>query len=152
ATAIITWPGLIAPVLGPPVGGVITTYASWQWIFLINVPLGVFALVSALLLVPASERQRRPFDGLGVALSAVAIACLVCGLGLAGGERANWLLTAGLLVFGLAVGVVAVRHARRHPTPLLDLSPLRIRTYAATSGEGSLLRLAINMVPFLLPL
>jgi len=47
---------------------------------------------------------------------------------------------------------VAVRHALRHPTPLLDLSPLRIRTYAATSAEGSLLRLAINMVPFLLPL
>ena len=152
ATAIITWPGLIAPVLGPPVGGVITTYASWQWIFLINVPLGAFALVAALLVVPASARERRPFDGLGFALSAVAIACLVYGMDLAGGERTNWLLIAGLLVFGLAVGVVAVRHVRRHPTPLLDLSPLRIRTYAATSGEGSLLRLAINMVPFLLPL
>jgi EmrB/QacA subfamily drug resistance transporter len=151
ATAIITWPGLIAPVLGPPVGGVITTYASWRWIFLINVPLGLIALVSALLVVPASLRQRRPFDGLGFALSAVSIACLVYGLDQAGGG-ASWLLTVGLLIIGLAVGVVAVRHALRHPTPLLDLSPLRVRTYAATSAEGSLLRLAINMVPFLLPL
>ncbi|GAA3440021.1 MFS transporter [Kutzneria kofuensis] len=151
ATAIITWPGLIAPVLGPPVGGVITTYASWRWIFLINVPLGAAALVAALLVVKASARERRPFDGLGFALSAVAIACLVYGMDLAG-SGTNWLLTAGLLAVGLIVGAVAIRHARRHPTPLLDLSPLRIRTYAATSAEGSLLRLAINMVPFLLPL
>jgi EmrB/QacA subfamily drug resistance transporter len=151
ATAIITWPGLIAPVLGPAVGGVITTYASWRWIFLINVPLGLVALVAALLVVRASDRMRRPFDGLGFALSAVAIACLVYGMDRAGAGT-NWLLTAGLLVVGLIVGFVAVRHARRHPTPLLDLSPLRIRTYAATSAEGSLLRLAINMIPFLLPL
>jgi MFS family permease len=101
--------------------------------------------------VPASQRQRRPFDGLGFALSAVSIACLVYGLDQAGGGT-NWLVTAGLLVVGLAVGAVAVRHALRHPTPMLDLSPLRVRTYAATSAEGSLLRLAINMVPFLLPL
>jgi EmrB/QacA subfamily drug resistance transporter len=151
ATAIITWPGLIAPVLGPPVGGVITTYASWRWIFLINVPLGLVALVAALLVVKASDRVRRPFDGLGFALSAVAIACVVYGMDRAGAGT-NWLLTAGLLAVGLIVGFVAVRHSRRHPTPLLDLSPLRIRTYAATSAEGSLLRLAINMIPFLLPL
>jgi EmrB/QacA subfamily drug resistance transporter len=151
ATAIITWPGLIAPVLGPPVGGVITTYTSWRWIFLINVPLGLVALISALLVVKASDRVLRPFDGLGFALSAVAIACLVYGMDQAGAGT-NWLLTGGLLAVGLIVGFVAVRHARRHPTPLLDLSPLRIRTYAATSAEGSLLRLAINMIPFLLPL
>ena len=143
ATAIITWPGLIAPVLGPPVGGVITTYASWRWIFLINVPLGLVALVAALLVVKASDRVLRPFDGLGFALSAVAIACLVYGMDQAG-VGTNWLLTGGLLAVGSIVGFVAVRHARRHPTPLLDLSPLRIRTYAATSAEGSLLRLAIK--------
>ena len=152
ATAIITWPALTAPVLGPPVGGLITTYASWRWIFLINVPLGIIALVSALLVVKAMPVRRRPFDTVGFALTAVSIACLVYGMDLTGGQNANWAVAGGLLVAGLAVGVFAVRHARRHATPLIDFSPLRIATFGATSLDGSLLRLSINMVPFLLPL
>jgi MFS family permease len=61
--AYITWPGLAAPILGPPVGGFITTYASWRWIFLLNVPLGLLGVVLAHRLIPNSgSSQKRPFD------------------------------------------------------------------------------------------
>src|SRR6202051_5088574 len=50
--AYITWPGLAAPVLGPPVGGFITDYATWHWIFFLNVPLGILGLAFRLLLIP----------------------------------------------------------------------------------------------------
>jgi EmrB/QacA subfamily drug resistance transporter len=152
ATAILTWPALAAPVLGPPIGGLITTYSSWRWVFGVNVPLGLAGLTAALLLVKATPVDRRPFDGLGFGLSALAIAALVYGLNLTGGQDVDWPLAGGLIAAGLAVGAVAVRHLLRHPTPIVDLAPLRITTYATTSWEGSLLRLAINMVPFLLPL
>ncbi|RSN07147.1 MFS transporter [Streptomyces sp. WAC 05977] len=152
ATAIFTWPGLVAPVLGPPIGGLVTTYASWRWVFLINVPLGLVAFAFALRMVEESPTERRPFDGKGFALGTIAIATLMYGLESTSGGHAQWSLAGGLIVTGLAIGALAVRHARRHPTPLIDLSPLRIATYAACTWQGGLLRLAINMVPFLLPL
>src|SRR6202163_4170956 len=65
----ITWPGLVAPVVGPPVGGFITTYASWHWIFYLNVPLGILAAALAALWVPNSRQgQVKPFDWLGFVL------------------------------------------------------------------------------------
>ncbi|GAA2621218.1 MFS transporter [Streptomyces axinellae] len=152
ATAIITWPGLLAPVLGPPLGGLIAEYASWRWIFLINVPLGTLIFAAALLTLPTAETVRRPFDGIGFLLSAIAIASLLSGTHLAGQQDTNWYLAGAPVAAGLVVAALAVCHARRHPAPLIDLSVLRIATFAATSAAGSLLRLAINMVPFLLPL
>ncbi|MFC3452587.1 MFS transporter [Amycolatopsis speibonae] len=152
ATAIFTWPGLVAPILGPPIGGLVTTYASWRWIFLINAPLGLVALVFALRMVKESPVERRPFDGTGFALGTLSIAALMYGLEITGGGHDRWPLAGGMIVAGLAVAALAVRHSRRHPTPLIDLSPLRIATYAACTWQGGLLRMAINMVPFMLPL
>ncbi len=69
ATSFITWPGLVAPVLGPPVGGFITTYASWRWIFFLNVPLGLIGIVLSVLLIGNRRAdQHRPFDWIGVRL------------------------------------------------------------------------------------
>jgi MFS family permease len=68
--AYITWPGLAAPVIGPALGGFISTYFSWRWIFLLNVPIGLLGLALTAIFIPNSrESSRRPFDVRGFVLS-----------------------------------------------------------------------------------
>lgn len=154
AWATITWPGLIAPVIAPPLGGLITTYSSWHWIFLLNVPLGVAGMLLALRSLPnRREAVRKPFDWRGFAFGAVALGCLVYGLDLVGPDRTAWPLSVVILCAAAAFGVLAVRHARRHPHALFDLDLLRIQTFAVPTLLGGMLtRLAISGTPFLLPL
>lgn len=153
AVATITWPGLAAPVLGPPVGGFITTYFTWRWIFFLNVPLGLIAFALALRLVPGARgAERRPFDALGFLLTGLACFGIMFGVELSSGAEAQPGQAAAWLAGGIAAGAVAVRQARRSPHPLLDLWALRLRTYAVTIFGGSLSRLCIGAIPFLLPL
>ncbi len=153
AIATITWPGLVAPILGPPIGGFITTYASWHWIFLLNVPLGLVAFAVALKLVP-SERsgEPRPFDKVGFVLSGAACFAVMYGLDLISRPDAAWIMAGAWIVAGLGCGVAAVMHARRSPHPLVNLWAMQVRAFAVTIYGGSLFRLAIGAVPFLLPL
>jgi hypothetical protein len=153
ALGLITWPGLIGPVLGPPLGGLIATYASWHWIFLINLPLGLVGIWLVLRYVPNETAQRTPFDLYGFVCTAVALAGLVHGLALLGEAQGSaqvallWLGCAGV------AGVLAVRHALRHPTPMLDLRAVGVPSFAISIlTAGMLARIAINATPFLLPL
>ncbi len=153
AIATITWPGLVAPILGPPVGGFITTYASWHWIFLLNVPLGIAAFALALKLVPAGRAgEVRPFDWPGFALSGAACFSLMYGLDLISRGDDQWAMAGAWGLAGLGFGIAAVRHARRRAQPLVDLWAMRVPAFAVTIYGGSLFRLAIGAVPFLLPL
>ena len=151
--AYITWPGLIAPVLGPPVGGFITTYSSWRWIFFLNVPLGVAGMVLALWLISgeADEAPRR-FDWLGFVLTGVACTSFMYCLELLGRQNTPWSLAALFLSVSVVSGWMAVRHLRRTPHPLVELSCLKVPTFAVTIWGGSLFRVAISVSPFLLPL
>ena len=100
--AYITWPGLAAPILGPPIGGFITTYASWRWIFLLNVPLGLLGVVLAHWLIPNSRSsQKSLFDWIGFILTSAACVSLMYGLDLIGRHEINWLTTGLLLVCSL---------------------------------------------------
>ncbi len=153
AIATITWPGLAAPMLGPPLGGFITTYASWRWIFFLNVPLGLCALALALRLIPeAGEKEKKPFDYIGFVLTSVACFAIMYSLDLIGGDKACWRFPALGLVSGLGVGAIAALHAKRQTYPLVDLRALRVRSYAVTIWGGSLFRIATASIPFLLPL
>jgi EmrB/QacA subfamily drug resistance transporter len=151
--AYITWPGLIAPVLGPPVGGFITTYSSWRWIFFLNVPLGVAGIVLAICWITgkADEAPRR-FDWLGFFLTGVACTSFMYCLELLGRQNAAWSLVALFFGISVAAGWMAIRHLRRTPHPLVDLSCLKVPTFAVTIWGGSLFRIAISVSPFLLPL
>ena len=153
AITFITWPGLIAPVVGPPLGGFITTYASWHWIFFLNVPLGIVGMALSSVLIPnLREDKVKPFDWIGFVLSASACVSFVYGMELVGRESAQWRPTLIYLACGCALGVLSVLHFRRKSAPLLNLNLLKIKTFAITLQGGSLFRIAISVSPFLLPL
>ena len=153
AMALVTWPGLMAPVLGPALGGFITTYVGWRWNFLLNVPVGLVGLTLVALFIPNSRDQRGPLDVPGFLLTAVALVGVLFGLeSLAHGDLSR--PVSGLVVAaGLGAGALAVRHFGRTPHPLLELSPMKVRTFAVSVwGEGLAYRTALHATPFLLPL
>jgi len=153
ATALITWPALIAPVVGPVLGGFITTYVDWRWNFFLNLPLGLAGVALVLAFIPGGrDESRGRFDPLGFLLTSTSLIALLAGLeGLTQG-RALALSAAGLLL-GIGLGWTAIRHLRRHDAPLLELSSLKVRTFVISTVEaGNLMRLTIAATPFLLPL
>ncbi len=152
AIAYLTWPGLVAPVLGPAVGGLITTYASWRWIFLVNVPLGLAALLLVPRVVPDVRGPRTALDWSGVVTTGLGLGLAVAGLealGIAGAPSGLVIVCCGA---GGLLLAVAVRHLLRAREPLVDLRTLRIVTFRASAVSGSLSRLVISAVPFLLTL
>jgi EmrB/QacA subfamily drug resistance transporter len=152
ATAYLVWPGLLAPVLAPMVGGALTTFLSWHWIFIINVPLGLAAFIAALRLVPRTTFDaRRRLDWFGLLLTTLGVGALVVGLETLGGHSSNVLAVAVVAagVLSLAGAVWWMRKAR---IPLFNLSVFGTRTFRATSTGGFIYRLTISSVPFLLPL
>ena len=152
ATAYLVWPGLLAPVLAPLVGGALTMFLSWHWIFLINLPLGLAAFLAAMRLVPdtVGDRNRRQ-DWWGLTLTTLGVGAIVVGLELAGGRGSGPLagigITAGLLFLGAALWWM-----RRARSPLFDLRVFSARTFRAAATGGFIYRLTISAVPFLLPL
>lgn len=152
ATAFLVWPGLLAPVLAPLVGGALTQFLSWHWIFLVNLPFGAAALVAAARLVPAGGADPgRRLDWPGLGLTTLGVAGVVVGLELLGHSGDS---TRGVVV--LAAGGAALAGAvgwmRRTAHPLFDFRVLGVRTFRANQTGGFIYRLTISAVPFMLPL
>ena len=151
--AWLTIPALLGPVFGPPIGGFITTYFTWRWIFWINIPIGLLGLVLATLYIPDIYGERRvKFDFRGFFLSAVGLAAFVTGstsLGL--GLMPAWAIVA-LLVLGAALLLLYLVHSRRIDYAILDLSLFRIPTFRYAIAGATLFRVGVGATPFLLPL
>ena len=110
AIAYITWPALSALVIGPPLGGFITTYASWHWIFFLNLPIGIIALMLALLWIEnVRGTDVHPFDWLTFVLGGFASTGTVYAIEELGGEGGHWLIPASILTLSLLSGVIARR-------------------------------------------
>jgi len=152
AMSFLSIPALLGPVVGPPLGGFLVTYASWHWIFLINLPIGVLGLVLVYRFIPTIPglSPRPPMDWLGFALTSLSLASIVFTFEAVGHQLLPPLASAGLLAFGVGCAVAYRWHARRTPHPIVDLSLLRIPTFAIASLGGNLCRFAIGATPFLL--
>jgi len=153
AIAYLTWPALLAPVLAPALGGFLADQASWRWIFLINLPIGLVALVVALRIVPATTApERAPLDRAGLALTVLGVAGLVVGMEAVGAAEPHWAVVAAGLGIGALALVAAVRHLLQTRYPLVDLRVLRTATLRLQAAGGSVYRGVILAVPFLVPL
>ena len=153
AMAWVTTPALIGPVLGPPVGGFITTYATWHWIFIINVPIGLVGIALATRFIPdVREAHHHRFDLKGMVLAGLGIAGVAFGLSVLGLNFLPWTIVAALVAGGAIFIAAYFVHARHTENPALDLTLFRIPTFRASVLGGFTFRLGIGALPFLLPL
>jgi EmrB/QacA subfamily drug resistance transporter len=153
ALAWLTIPALIGPVIGPPLGGFITTYLNWRWIFYINLPVGVLGLVLTWRFISnIMEAHVPPLDRIGFALSGIGLAAFVFGLAILGETGGSILHGVALTLAGLLICGAYVWHAHRVEHPVIELRLLRIPTFRAGVIGASFFRIGIGAMPFLLPL
>ncbi len=154
AMSWITMPALIGPIIGPPLGGLIVTYFSWRWIFDINIPIGIIGAIAVTIFIPDVRAPGRggKLDVLGLFLTGLAMAALMAGFETVGRGIIPLSYVIGLFGIGFITGLLYIRHAKGHENPVLDLSLMRIPTFASSVTAGSLFRIAVGATPFLLPL
>lgn len=153
AMAYLTIPALIGPMAGPPLGGFITTYFSWHWIFLINVPIGFLGIWLATVHLPDIEAPAPPpIDLYGFLLVALAASGVVFGLSVISLPALPPVTGYASVGAGLLALILYIRHARRHAAPILDPAIFRNAGFRAATIGGSIFRVATGAVPFLTPL
>src|ERR1700736_4801288 len=149
----MTIPAMIGPTVGPIVGGFLTTYLSWRAIFFLNLPIGIVGVALALWLIedfraPAPTR----FDLRGFFIAGLGLALLELAIENVGRPMIPGPLGAVFFAAAFAILLLYRWHARRREDPILDLSLLRIRTFRIGTVTGSICRMGLDALPFLLPL
>lgn len=148
----VTMPGLIGPVLGPVLGGVLVTYATWHWIFLINIPIALAGVVFARKYMPDFTTPKRRFDTAGFLLFGFGLVSVSIGIELLGEQLVSGLLAAAILITGILLLIAYVWHARGHSAPLIGLPMFKTRTFSIGIIGNIASRLGTGCIPFLMPL
>lgn len=153
AMSYVAIPSMLGPTLGPLLGGFITTYADWRWIFLVNIPFGIVAILIAWRAVDNARGAHPPrLDLPGFLLVGVGLVLLQVVLETVGRAELAWAAQLALLAAGAGLLALYAWYAARRAAPVLDLTLFRIRTFRVGSIAGGISRIAINAPPFLLPL
>ncbi len=152
AMAVMSMPALVGPMLGPLVGGFLTSYASWRWIFWINVPVGIAGILLVTAFIDDVREEPRRFDLVGAFLSSFGLSAFLFGIDAATTDDALSPLSVGCLISGAAALVAYGFYARRTPAPILDLGLFRVATFRASLVGGSVFRIGVGALPFVLPL
>jgi len=153
AMAFLTFPALIGPVVGPPIGGFLVTYFSWRWIFWINIPIGIIGIILVSLFIKDSrDVERQPFDFVGFLFTGFGFAGLMFGMESIGRGVLPTPVIIALVGGGFACLALFVWHARRVANPVMNLALLRIDTFRTGIIGGFVFRVAIGGMPFLLPM
>lgn len=155
AMAYITWPALVAPILGPLIGGYLTTYWSWHWIFYLNIPISIVCVLLAWFHIPNNLGEgevKRRFDFVGFVLSGLALAGFMYGVELLSHQEVPYYVSIIIILVSIGLLFLNVRYSRHISNPLIDYSVIRIPTYKVTILTGSLSRMVIGVAPYLIPL
>ncbi|HVY17165.1 MAG TPA: DHA2 family efflux MFS transporter permease subunit [Rhodopila sp.] len=157
AMTYMSLPAIVGPTLGPILGGVLTTYANWRWIFYVNVPIGLIGISLALRYVEDIKVPASPsFDVIGFVLCGAGLALLQFTLENVGHPLVARIVTilVGVAAGGLLAGywVYAQGRQERRQEPALDLSLMAVRTFRVSTLAGGISRTGVNAVPFMLPL
>ncbi len=153
AMSYLTMPALLGPVIGPPLGGFISTYFHWRWIFFINVPISLLGMYLAARHIPNVRADRSlPLDRVGFVLSALGLALLMLGFATLGRHLISTPAAFTCIGIGAVMVSIYVWHARHTKFPLLNLQLMRTVTFRAGVAGGFLFRIGIGAIPFLLPL
>ena len=152
ALSFIAMPALVGPMLGPPLGGLIVTYADWRWIFFVNIPIGVLGIALATLFIPDVREETPPLDVKGFLLLASGFGGLILGTAMLGRRIAPPEVAAACIATGAITLPLYWRHAMRVPRPLLDVRLLRLKTFEAGIAGALFFRFGVGASAFLLPL
>lgn len=153
AMVLMSIPAVAGPLVGPLVGGAITTFASWRWIFWINIPVGIAGIALVTLFIKeAHDIEVKPFDAIGFLLSGFGLGASLFAMDAAGSGRGVDPVSLAFFVAGVVALVLYVFHARRVDNPIFDLGLFRVTTFRISITGGSVFRLGVGAVPFLLPL
>lgn len=147
----VAMPGLVGPILGPILGGVLVTWATWHWIFLINIPIGIAGLLYARKHMPNFTTARRRFDITGFLLFGLSLVLFSSGIELFGEKIvASWIALT-VIVTSIGLLLLYILHARRTPNPLISLDLFKTRTFSIGIVGNIATRLGTGCVPFLMP-
>lgn len=151
AMTFVTIPGQVGPLLGPALGGILVEYASWHWIFLINIPVGIVGAIATLWLMPNYTMQTRRFDMSGFIMLALGMATLTLALDGQHGLGISTLTLAGLIAVGALSLLFYLWHARKNDNALFSLNLFNTRTFSLGLTGSFAGRIGSGMLPFITP-